>query len=136
VRTNIVKFKGVNFAYKRKPWQVEHIREVEANVEEDKWQIIDKISGCGSHLCRLQWHLPAETEIVDSNENIIRLQLANGWSLKIESENKIKAELLKADRNGGWESLYYNCKEPICTVHIVCSFQYDCLFNTTLSKET
>ncbi|PKL50529.1 MAG: hypothetical protein CVV39_01335 [Planctomycetes bacterium HGW-Planctomycetes-1] len=136
VEANILKFKGINFAYKRKPWQVEHIREIEANIKEDKWQIIDKISGRGGHLCRLQWHLPAEAEIINRDENFVRLQLANGWKLKIESENQIKAELLKADKNGGWESLYYNYKQPICTIHIICRFQSDCLFNTTLSKDT
>lgn len=130
-----IEWKGVNLAYNRSPWNVIHSRQLKINVNNQRWEVIDEISGRGTHRLDLRWNLPSESEIVSDKNGLVRVKLPAGWFLEVSAEHIIKTDWLKASPNGGWESLYYNNKQPICTLLVVAETEFPARFITTIWKK-
>jgi hypothetical protein len=133
-KPNAVEWKGTHFAYDRPPWHVIHCRQVIVD-KNDRWQIYDELQGQGRHKLELRWHLPLESEIVCGKNGPVRVRLLAGWFLEVSAEHIIKIDWLKASPNGGWQSLYYNDKQPICTLSVVIETDVPAGFVTTVWKE-
>jgi hypothetical protein len=121
-------FTGAHFAYDRRPWNVRHCRH--ATVDKDKWQIHDRLLGKGKHRLQLRWHLPVEARIISQDSRSVRIQLTVDWQLEVIGPDEITINILQADINGGWQSLYYNYKQPICTLTVSSYCHLPCEFKT------
>jgi hypothetical protein len=126
-------FRGTHFAYDRRPWNVKHCRH--ATVDKDKWQIHDKLLGKGKHRLQLRWHLPAEARIISQDNRSVTVQLTAGWLLEVTGPDEITINILQADTSGGWQSLYYNYKQPICTLTVSGYCHLSCEFKTVVFRE-
>lgn len=132
-KVNHSESKGAHLAYNRSPWRVIHSRSVVA--VQDRWEIIDRLSGRNQHKLELRWHLPCEAEVIYKVPNVLRLRLAGQWYLEVSDSEESKSELLKSQPNAGYESLYYGRKQPVCTLSVTKHGQLPIAFKTTIWKE-
>ena len=131
-----VQWKGRSLAYDRPPWHVTHTRKVTAKIPQNQWQITDELHGRGKRELELRWHLPEQARLTDSDNHSVQLHLSSKWRLKVKTQTEMKARLLTACNEGGWESLYYNRKKPIVTLAVAVDGELPVMFDTVVWKES
>jgi hypothetical protein len=87
-------------------------------VENDRWEITDQILGQGKHSVELRWQLPEIAQMVSSKPGLIQVGLSKGWRLEVNNNDQMKATILRAESNAGYESLFYGYKKPSATLSI------------------
>jgi hypothetical protein len=126
-------FRGINYAYARKPWQVIHNRVIHANNEE--WTITDSLRSDKSHFAEIRWHLHPQAVLLNQDDNSVRFSLPVGWRIEVVSDNKAEIKVFSGQNKGGWESLYYGSKQPLMTISVKADFDKLLNFKTNIYKE-
>jgi len=119
-------FKGQNLAYKRKPWNVTHTREI--SVTGDMWNIKDNLASQGQHEATLLWHICNDAELIEKSDSDAILSLNDQWQMIITGEN------LSVDILDSFESLYYGNKNSSKTLAVRSVFDKNKTFSTIIKK--
>lgn len=124
-------WQGKSFAYKNLHAKAIHSRTIVLDKLYDRWKVVDEISGAKSSKLELRWHLPFGVELDSVSSDSVSVNLPLGWVIVVKGSNNITVDLKKADKNGGYESLYYNEKKPINTLVVRCC-ELPVVFETTI----
>jgi hypothetical protein len=127
-----IRWKGRSLAYNRRPWKALHTREITAGVESNEWTVVDTVSGSGRHTVELRWHVPLQATIESSDDHTVSIKLSDSWRLHVKGTDAVTYDLLKGQPDGGWQSLYYNSKQPIATLAVKAVCALPIRFETTL----
>jgi hypothetical protein len=107
---------------------VKHVRTV-LSLDDDRWLVVDHLSGNRPHRFSLQWLLNDFPHSVTPEQNLIFLRSAKSPDFALQSretlesalivrmgllEGEAKFSLVRGDENStrGWRSRYYGQKEP------------------------
>ncbi len=99
---------------------VKHIRLV-ISLEEDRWLVVDHLSGDRLHRFSLQWLLNDFPYSVVPEENAIRLKGESDFYVRMGLlEGDAKFSLVRGDERStrGWRSRHYGQKEPALSVRL------------------
>jgi len=128
VRDGLVRFRGVSHAYGR---ELPVRREVSLDAS-GRCTIRDELSGQGHHAVELRFHLPDGARLLAVEAGKVVVAVIGAWRLECRSSQPLRADVLKAKDNAGWESLYYGHRQPLCTLSIRISAQLPCTTETMI----
>jgi len=122
---------GSHDGYRRLDSPAEHSRGI-LRLGEEHWLVVDRLSGRAPHKYRLHWLLADVPYTWNESEGASRLTLATGagsYNVQLLSSVPMaKKSLVRADADSprGWQSRYYNDREPAISLCMEANAQSVC----------